>query len=261
VEGLVGGGCREVTLLGQNVNSYGRGLDGGCPFPELLRMIDEIDGLERIRFVTSHPKDLSDQLVEAMAALPKVCECIHLPLQSASDGVLKAMNRKYTFDGYMEKLNKLRTAMPDIALSTDIIVGFPGETEDDYEKTVSALLDIRYDSIFSFKYSQRPNTAALKMPGHLAEEVKDERLYRVIDLQNRITVEKNEARVGKVEEVLVEGPESAGGQGRLKGKTRGNKIVNFDGDISLKGRLVKVKITGAKKHSLVGEQLLQQTKQ
>jgi tRNA-2-methylthio-N6-dimethylallyladenosine synthase len=163
IRGLVGKGCREVTLLGQNVNSYGKGLpdSDSCSFPELLEKVNGIDGLLRVRFVTSHPKDLSDELVEKMASLPKVCENIHLPLQSASDSVLKAMNRKYTFASYMEKLGKLRAAMPDISLSTDIIVGFPGETDEEYQLTYKALEDIGYDSIFSFKYSKRPNTAAL----------------------------------------------------------------------------------------------------
>jgi tRNA-2-methylthio-N6-dimethylallyladenosine synthase len=255
IEGLVRGGCREVTLLGQNVNSYGAGLDDGgqCDFPRLLHMVCEVGGLSRVRFVTSHPKDLSDSLIDAMASLPKVMESIHLPLQSASDKILSAMNRRYTFEQYLEKVYKLRSAMPDIALSTDIIVGFPGETEEDCEKTVRALTDIRYDSIFSFMYSRRPNTAALKMKGHLPEDVKAARLDKVIDIQNRITLEKNMARVGLIEEVLVEGPDKTGGEGRLSGKSRGNRTVNFDGDKSFVGELVKVRITEGKKHSLVGE--------
>lgn len=255
IEGLVHGGCREVTLLGQNVNSYGAGLEGedSCDFPGLLRMADAVDGLLRIRFVTSHPKDLSDSLIESMAALPKVVESIHLPLQSASDRILAAMNRSYTFKQYMFKLNSLRSAMPDISLSTDIIVGFPGETEEDFEKTINALTDIRYDSIFSFMYSRRPNTKALEMKGHLPHEVRAARLGKVIELQNRITLEKNRARSGLIEEVLVEGPDKSGGEGRLSGKSRGNRTVNFAGDKSLIGQVVKVRITEGKKHSLVGE--------
>jgi tRNA-2-methylthio-N6-dimethylallyladenosine synthase len=163
------------------------------------------------------------------------------------------MNRRYTFASYMEKVEKLRSAMPDIALSTDIIVGFPGETERDYEKTMRALEDIRYDSIFSFKYSRRPNTAALKLDRHLPEEVKAARLDSVIALQNKITIEKNAARVGMIEEVLVEGPDKS--FGNLSGKSRGNKTVNFDGDLSLVGTLVSVRITEGKKHSLVGEKI------
>jgi len=167
--------------------------------------------------------------------------------------VLAVMNRKYTFDDYMAKLGKLRAAMPDIAITTDIIVGFPGETEEDYLQTMRALEEIRYDGIFSFKYSRRPNTAALKLRGHVPEEVKAAWLDRVIELQNRITTEKNAGRVGRVEEVLVEGPEKSGGEGRLSGKTRGGRTVNFDGDIKLVGSLVMVKITEGKKHSLAGE--------
>ncbi len=254
IEALVGDGCREVTLLGQNVNSYGRRLEGGGPdFPSLLERLDKIDRLERIRFVTSHPRDLSDRLTEAMNGLPKVCESLHLPMQSASDGMLKAMNRGYTFAGYMEKVEKLRRLMPDIALSTDIIVGFPGETEEDYEMTVNALEVIRFESIFPFKYSRRPNTKALGMPGHLPEEVKAARLDRVIEIQNRISEEKNKAREGLVEEVLVERPGKTGGPGRLSGRSRGGKTVNFDGDLSLVGRLVMVKVTAGKKHSLAGK--------
>lgn len=255
ITSLAAGGCKEVTLLGQNVNSYGRGLEGHCPFPELLKRVNEVDGIERIRFVTSHPKDLSGELVSAMASLPKVCESIHLPMQSASDKILKAMNRKYTFGEYMEKLGKLRAAMPDIHMTTDIIVGFPGETEEDYRLTVKALEDIKYDGIFSFKYSKRPNTAALKLPGHLPEDVKAERLDAVIELQNRITVERNASRVGKVEEVLVEGPDRSDVPGRLMGRSRGGKIVNFAGELTLVGKLVNVRVTEGKKHSLVGERV------
>jgi len=254
VSRLARGGLREVTLLGQNVNSYGRGLDegGGTGFPKLLQMLDAVEGVERIRFVTSHPKDLSDELISAMAALPKVCESIHLPMQSASDRILASMNRRYTFSEYMEKLTKLKEAMPDITLSTDIIVGFPGETEADYQETITALADIRYDGIFSFKYSKRPNTKALSLPGHIPEEVKAARLDHVISMQNAITLEKNIARVGKVEEVLVEGPDKSGSGDRMSGKSRGGKIVNFCGSLSLVGSMVKVRITEGKKHSLSG---------
>jgi len=253
IEKLVESGCREVTLLGQNVNSYGRRLDTGCGFPELLKRLDKLAGLERIRFVTSHPRDLSDELIEAMAGLPKVCECLHLPVQSASDRMLEAMNRGYTFNDYMRKVEKLRNLMPDIALTTDIIVGFPGETDEDYEATVKALEDIRYEGIFSFKYSKRPNTKAVVMPGHLPEDVKAARLDRVIDLQNAITEENNKAMEESVVEVLVEGGDKTGGQGRLSGKSRGGKTVNFEGDLSLVGTLVKVKVTEGKKHSLSGK--------
>ncbi len=265
IEYLVKSGCREVTLLGQNVNSYGqinrhRSVEieaFGAPeyiydFPELLKEINAIDGLLRIRFVTSHPKDLSDSLINAMAMLPKVCNAIHLPLQSASDNVLARMNRKYTFADYMNRLGALKDAVPDLAVSTDIIAGFPGETEDDFQATLLALEDIRYDGIFAFKYSRRPNTAALKLPGHLPEVVKDERLYKVLEVQDRIMQEKIDARVGMLEEVLVEGSDKSGETGRLTGKTRQGKIVNFEGKLELVGRLVQVKIIEGRKHSLIG---------
>ncbi|MGC2424370.1 MAG: tRNA (N6-isopentenyl adenosine(37)-C2)-methylthiotransferase MiaB [Nitrospirota bacterium] len=263
IKALVQSGCREVTLLGQNVNSYGKKLDSiehnapvrpahNCDFPALLKMINSIEGLERIRFVTSHPKDLSDSLIGAMAKLSKVCNAIHLPLQSASDSVLARMNRKYDFAGYMDKLNRLKNAVPDLAVSTDVIVGFPGETEDDFQATVQALEDVRYDSIFAFKYSRRPNTAALKLPGHLPEDVKIRRLDKVLEIQNRIMQEKIYARVGLIEEVLVEGPDKSGEPDRLSGKSRQGKIVNFRGPQSLVGKLVRVKITEGKKHSLIG---------
>ncbi len=253
IRALVAGGTREVTLLGQNVNSYGWGLEPSVDFPKLLRLVDEVEGLYRIRFVTSHPKDLSDWLISAMAGLGKVCESLHLPVQSASDRVLFAMNRRYSFGEYMEKVHRLKDAMPDIALTTDIIVGFPGETDEDFEKTMGALEDIRYDGVFSFKYSKRPNTKALGLSGHLPEKVKEQRLERVLTLQNRITEEKHESRVGMVEEVLVEGPDRSGGPGRLTGRSRGGRIVNFDGEDSLIGTIVKVRVTEGKKHSVVGE--------
>ena len=275
IEELVKSGCREVTLLGQNVNSYGpvdrhqgaghddagRPVSGAsediCNFPELLKEINTIGGLCRIRFVTSHPKDLSDSLIDAMANLPKVCNAIHLPLQSASDSVLGCMNRKYTFADYMEKLNRLKASVPDLAVSTDIIAGFPGETEDDFRATLEAIEDIRYDGIFAFKYSRRPMTAALKLPGHLPEKVKDERLYKVLEVQDKIMQEKIGARVGLVEEVLVEGPDKLSRGAihcarRLAGKTRQGKIVNFEGPPELVGQLVQIKITEGKKHSLIG---------
>jgi len=253
IEGLVERGCREVTLLGQNVNSYGKGLRGGRDFTGLLKLVDGTDGLKRIRFVTSHPKDLSDSLIDAMAGLPKVCESIHLPVQSASDGVLAAMNRRYTFASYMEKLTKLKAAMPDIYMTTDIIVGFPGETDEEFEQTYRALEEIRYDGIFAFKYSKRPNTAALKLKGHLPETIKEERLERVLKLQDAITEEKHAARVGMVEEVLVEGPDRTGAGGRLSGRSRGGRIVNFAGGDGLIGTVVSVLVTEGKKHSVMGE--------
>jgi len=256
-------GVKEVTLLGQNVNSYGTKHTGdGSGYPDfagLLGMVSEVEGIERIRFVTSHPKDLSERLVRAMAELPKVCESIHLPVQSASDRILKLMNRGYTFSDYMKKVEMLRAAMPDIMLTTDLIVGFPGETGDEYEATVKAVRDIGYDSAFSFMYSERPGTAALKLDGHLEEEVKLRRLNELIEVVSDMIEAGNVSRVGMVEEVLVEGPDRTGEPGRLYGRSRGGRKVNFEGprgnDAGLVGRLVNVRITEGKKHSLVGDMI------
>jgi len=256
IRALAAAGAKEVTLLGQNVNSYGRKAKGDPhypPFHELLRLVGEVDGIERIRFVTSHPKDLSDGLIRAIADLPKVCEGIHLPLQSASDRILKAMNRGYTFAAYMEKVNKLRDAVPDIMVTTDLIVGFPSETEEEYMMTMDAVRDVGYDSAFSFLYSERPGTAALKLPDQLPYDIKLSRLNGLIDLVSERIEARNLLRVGLVEEVLVEGPDRSGEPGRLSGRSRGGRKVNFAGPEGLLGRLVNVRITEAKKHSLVGE--------
>jgi len=245
-------GFREITLLGQNVNSYGRKLPGECDFPELLRRIHDIDGIERIRFVTSHPRDFSEKLIKAMRDLPKVCEHLHLPLQSGSDRILHLMNRGYTYEDYKNKIDNLRNSINDIAITTDIIVGFPGETEDDFKQTVTALTEIGFDGIFAFKYSRRPGTKALDLPGHVDEKVKSQRLSMVLELQESITYSRNKSLEGKVYEVLVEG-ESATDGDRLTGRTRTNKIVNFYGEQGLTGSLVDVKILEAKQHSLYGE--------
>ncbi len=246
IEDLVKRGYKEVTLLGQNVNSY----RGNVDFPGLLRLINRIEGLERIRFVTSHPKDLGDDLVEAMAECEKVCEHIHLPLQSGSDRVLKLMNRKYSFSQYMEKIRMLREAIPGIAITTDIIAGFPTETDDDHKATVNALKEIEFDGIFAFKYSKRPYTKASKMDGHLLEEVKSERLTEILRLQDGITERKNARLKDTVQEVLVEGLNESG---QITGRTRTNKIVNIERqkDIS-PGETVKVLITTPHRHSLQG---------
>ncbi len=244
-------GCREVTLLGQNVNSYGKGLERQGTFPGLLQRVQEIEGIERIRFVTSHPRDLSDELIAAIRDLPKVCEALHLPVQSGSDRVLAAMNRRYTAAEYREKAGRLRDAIPDLTLTTDIIVGFPGETDGDFEDTLALLKDIRFDNLFAFKYSKRPQTRALGLPGHLPEELKDERLTRVFALQKPVTHERNRRSIGTVAEVLAEGRSRRGGT--LSGRTRGNRVVNFAGPAHLPGRLVQVRITSAGPNSLSGE--------
>jgi tRNA-2-methylthio-N6-dimethylallyladenosine synthase len=252
INSLAAKGYREVTLLGQNVNSYGKGLDRGCGFPELLRQIHEVDGIERIRFVTSHPRDLSDGLIAAMHDLPKVCEALHLPVQSGSDRVLAFMNRRYTVKAYLDKVNRLRAAVPDIVLTTDIIAGFPGEEDEDFEGTLQLLRAVEFDGIFAFKYSKRPGTAALALTGHLQEQVKDERLAKVFALQETITEKKNGRYVGTVQEVLVDGRSRKGEM--LSGRTRGNRVVNFPGPESLIGSLTQVRILSAGPNSFRGEQ-------
>ncbi len=251
VQGLAGKGYKEVTLLGQNVNSYGRGTEGNVDFPSLLGRINNETGIERIRFVTSHPRDLSDGLISALRDLSKVCESLHLPVQSGSDGILAAMNRGYTRAHYLEKVKGLRVAVPDIALTSDIIVGFPGETDEDFEMTMKLLNEVRYDGIFAFKYSKRPGTAALKLSGHLLDEVKEARLAKVLAVQREITIQKNKEHVGTIKEVLIDGRSKRGG--KLTGRTRGNRVVNVAGPLSRIGSLVSVGITSAGMNSLTGE--------
>jgi len=241
-------GFREITLLGQNVNSYESDVD----FPGLLRKLDRVGGIERIRFVTSHPKDLSTALINAIKELPKICEHIHLPLQSGSTAILKMMSRRYTFEDYIEKVAALRAKIPDISITSDIIAGFPGETDEDHRLTLKALHEIEFDGIFAFKYSSRPGTKAAKMQGNLTEEVKSERLYEILVLEDTITQKKNKALVGAIQEVLIEGP-SENGNGNLTGRTRTNKIVDIWADDIIKGALVDVEIIKGRRHSLEGK--------
>jgi tRNA-2-methylthio-N6-dimethylallyladenosine synthase len=250
IRDLAAAGYREVTLLGQNVNSYGKGSEPHVDFPWLLKMINNETDIDRVRFVTSHPRDLSDRLINAIRDLPKVCEAIHLPVQSGSDAILKSMNRKYSREDYLEKVNRLRQAVPDIAITSDIIAGFPGESEQDHEMTMKLLEEVQYDGVFAFKYSKRPETAALELPGHLPEEIKEARLAGILDLQKGITIKKNEKEIGSVREILVDGHSKKGGD--LTGRTRGNKTVNFDGPASLIGSIVRVNITASGVNSLTG---------
>jgi tRNA-2-methylthio-N6-dimethylallyladenosine synthase len=247
-------GFREITLLGQNVNSYGKTLKDGGDFPDLLKVLHEVDGVDRIRFVTSHPRDLSGKLISAMKDLPKVCEHLHLPVQSGSDRVLKLMNRGYTYSEYKEKIDLLRQEVPGIAITTDIIVGFPGETEDDYEETKSALRETGYDGIFAFQYSERPNTKALELPGHIDKDTKARRLSEVLLLQESVTYQKNSELEGKMLEVLVEGLSETDSD-RMTGRTRTNKIVNYSGYEEDIGKLVMIEILEAKQHSLLGKKI------
>jgi tRNA-2-methylthio-N6-dimethylallyladenosine synthase len=250
-QGLAERGVKEITLLGQNVNAYGKDLRNGTLFTDLLRELDRIPGLSRIRFTTSHPRDFDHDMAAAMAELGSVCEHIHLPLQSGSDRILRAMNRGYTFADYLDKLRSLREKIPDVAITTDIIVGFPGETEADFEDTKRALQTIRFDQIFSFKFSQRPRTAAGKLPDQVPEEVKAQRLEAAHAIQDKITLRYHQDAEGSIEEALVEGVRN--GTGQPFGRTRTNKIVNLDNAEKVRaGDLVKVKIVRGLKHSLLG---------
>lgn len=244
-------GYKEVTLLGQNVNSYGKGLAGGTDFASLLGMLNVGTDIERIRFMTSHPRDLSEGLITAIHDLPKVCESLHLPIQSGANAVLKAMNRQYTREDYLRKVGKLRQAVPDIALTTDIIVGFPGETDQDFEMTIKLLEEVRFDGIFAFKYSKRPGTAALKLLDHVPDEVKERRLSQVLALQKTITMENSKKQVGTIKEILIDGYSKKGG--KLAGRTRGNKVVNVEASADLIGSLAQVKIITANTSSFSGQ--------
>ena len=251
VEGLVADGVIEVTLLGQNVNSYGRDLDGTPLFSKLLRELDTIESLERIRFTSPHPKDFRIDTVEAMAECRSVCEHIHLPVQAGSNRVLKRMKRAYTRERYLEKVEMVRRAIPDVAVTTDIIVGFPGETEDDFEETLSLVESARYDAAFTFQYSSRPMTEAASMDGHLDKSVVQARYERLTALQDSISLERNRRDVGRTHEVVVEGA-SKKNPTRLSGRTRTNKLVHFPSDGAEPGSLRTVEITAAHPHFLEG---------
>jgi tRNA-2-methylthio-N6-dimethylallyladenosine synthase len=247
---LAGEGVREVTLLGQNVNSYGRDL--GVDFAHLLRAVDAIDGIERIRFTSPHPKDFRRPVIEAMAECEAVCEHAHLPLQSGSSRVLKAMRRTYSRERYLQLVEEMRGAIPDLALTTDLIVGFPGETEADFRETLSAVEEVGFDSAFTFVYSPRAGTEAAAMSEQIPDEVKRDRIERLVDVVQRVASERNAARVGSSEEVLVEGA-SRTDPSLLRGRTRRNTTVNFTGDAA-PGDLVEVQIERATSTTLSGAQ-------
>lgn len=249
VKGLVTDGVKEIMLLGQNVNSY----DGnGTSFAELLKMLNDVDGLERIRFMTSNPKDLSDELIEAFAVCDKLCRNLHLPIQSGSNRLLKRMNRKYTREDYLKLIEKLRKTVPDITLSTDIIVGFPGETNEDFEETLSIVKEVEYDSAFTFIYSIRKGTPAENFEDQIEESEKHRRFDLLVNAVNEISEKKNKAYQDRVEKVLVDGI-SKNDKSTLTGRTDGFKLVNFAGKKELIGSIVDVKITDAKTFSLFGE--------
>ena len=248
---LVAGGAREITLLGQNVNSY-RDPESGDGFAELLYRVAEIPDLWRLRFTTSHPKDLSPSLIEAMARIPQVMQMLHLPAQSGSDRILKAMNRGYTKEAYLEKVARLKQAIPNASLGGDMIVGFPGEDEDDFRLSMQLVEEARYDFLYSFIYSDRPFAKARKMEPKVGDELKKQRLAEMQDLQRKISLELHTAQVGKIEEVLVEGPAKKG-RGLLTGRSKAGRTVNFAGSPELTGSLVQVEITEGRINSLMGK--------
>jgi tRNA-2-methylthio-N6-dimethylallyladenosine synthase len=250
IEDLAARGYLEIVLLGQTVNSYVDSSSGNLTFAALLRRIAEIKGLKRIRFMSPHPADFSDELLDVMVSCPPVCNHIHMPVQSGSNGVLRAMRRGYTREHYLEIVGKIRNASRAIALSTDLIVGYPGESETDFRDTLSLVNEVQYDSAFSFKYSPRPNTAALTLPGEVSEEEKRTRLERLQERQKQIQLERNAAYGGRTVEVLVDG--RAKSRVRLTGRTSDNKIVNFDGPDILIGQIVPVEIRGFGPNSLKG---------
>ena len=249
VEGLVADGCREVTLLGQTVNAYGRDLTPRTDLAELFARVNDVAGLARIRFTTSNPYNLTPKLIAAMREVPKVCEWFHLPLQSGSDRVLERMNRGYTRSEYLELIAALRDAVPDLALSTDLIVGFPGETETDFEATLEMVERVQYDNVFAFRYSRRPGTPAATMDDQIAEDVKASRNARLLAVANRVAAERSARLAGQEVEVLVDGA-SKRNPGEVSGRTRCNRVVNFDGKGTALGDVVTVRVTDVMPHSL-----------
>ena len=252
VRELAAKGVTEITLLGQNVNSYGKDLDCGINFAQLLRKINEIPGIKRIRFMTSHPKDLSDELIQAMAECDKVCRQLHLPVQAGNNRVLKEMNRKYTREDYLALVGRIRAAIPDITLTTDIIVGFPNETKEEFNDTLDVIEKVRYDGIFSFIYSKRSGTPAAKMADSISDEEKSENLTKLLEVQKEIQLEINKNYLGKEYEVLVDGT-SKTDEDILSGRTDGGKIVHFAGGKELIGKYVNVKIIDVRSFYLTGE--------
>lgn len=251
VKKLCGIGYSEITLLGQNVNSYGKDLPEPVDFADLLRLICENTSIPRIRFMTSHPKDISDRLIAVMAEFPQICNQLHLPVQSGSTGLLKRMNRHYTREQYLETVKKVREQNPGIALTTDIIVGFPGETDEDFEDTLSLVEQVRFDQAYTFIYSRREGTPAAKYPDQVPQDVVKERFDRLLALQNRISKEINDGYLGEVVEVLCEG-RSKTNLSRYTGRTGGNKIVNFRSPSDVTGKLVTVKIENVQTFFLEG---------
>jgi len=252
IEGLVAEGCREVTLLGQTVNAYGRDLTPPTDLAELFQRVNDIEGLARIRFTTSNPYNLTPKLIGAMRQVPKVCEWFHLPLQSGSDRILERMNRGYTRARYLELVEALRAAEPAMAFSTDIIVGFPGETDEDFEATIEMIERVGYDNVFVFRYSRRPGTPAAAMPDQIPDAVKAARNGRLLEVVQRVTAARSGLLAGRTMEVLVDGT-SRKRPGELAGRTRCNRVVNFDGQGEVAvGDVVPIRVTEVLPHSLRG---------
>lgn len=245
-------GFQEVVLLGQNVNSYGKNLEKPIGFADLLRQVNEVEGIKRIRFTTSHPKDFNMELIEAVAECDKVCEHMHIAMQSGSNRILKKMNRKYTREYYLDMVRRIRERLPEVALGTDIIVGFPGETEEDFEGTLDIVREIRFDSAFTFVYSPRAGTRAALYVDQVPKEIKRDRIVRLNEVQYGITAEINRQQIGKVEEILIDGPSKTNAD-KLTGRTRSNRIVILDGPQELTGKIIKAKIMDCNTFSLFGK--------
>jgi len=252
IKQLVTKGYKEVTLLGQNVNSYGLNLEEGVSFANLLRMANEVPGLERIRFMSAHPKDLHMDVIRAVKECDKVVEQVHLPVQSGSTSLLQRMNRSYTREEYMSIVENIKREIPGVALSTDIIVGFPGETDDDFEETLKLVEEVKYDSAYTYIYSRRKYTPADRMDQQIPEKIKHERFNRLIEAVNRNAIAINKTYQDQIVEVLVEG-KSKNNEDFIQGRTRTGKVVNFPGDESLTGQLLQVLVTKARSFSLMGE--------
>lgn len=251
IKTLVNDGVTEIMLLGQNVNSYGKGLDNPISFAELLGQITKIEGLRRIRFMTSHPKDLSDELIEVMASSPKICKHLHLPVQSGSTEILRVMNRKYTKEQYLKLVDKIKAKIPDISLTTDIIVGFPGETEEDFDETIDLVNKVQYDSAFTFIYSKRTGTPAAKMDNQVSEDVVSKRFDRLLKVVQEISSERMKKLTGGTYEVLVEEINSQL-EGYVTGRLENNSIVHFKGEHNLIGQYVNVKLDECKGFYYIG---------
>ncbi|MBZ4668292.1 MAG: miaB [Defluviitaleaceae bacterium] len=254
IEDLVADGVKEIMLLGQNVNSYGKTLEDKVTFAQLLRKVNEIEGLKRIRFMTSHPKDLSDELIEAMRDCDKVCKSLHLPFQAGSTKILKAMNRRYTKEQYLDLAKKIQREIPNIALTTDIIVGFPGETEEDFEDTLDIVRQVQFSGAYTFIYSKRTGTPAAVMEEQVPEEVSSRRFNKLQEVLRPIITEKSQALHGKTLEILVEDL-SKNDEKLLTGRTESGHLVHFEGDSSLIGEFINVEITEAKTYYLIGQRV------